>query len=497
MGTLVALEPPHARLRALLESQTGVHISAERAKAAFGAEIAYYLEHHLEGRDADSLALLRDGCAAALHEALGEPSIERAVVRQAMLDSIVFDAYADAARALHALRAGGLRLVVCSNWDCSLPEALAQAGLYHLVDAIITSAVVGAAKPDERIFEAALDAAGCSAGEAVHVGDSLDADVAGALTAGVAAVLIDRDGTRGPPPPGTPGRAHPRRARGGTGGGRSYAGSPMIQGYRMAGPPPHGEPPAAPPSGERKWPVWLGFAALAGAFIAQFFVQIVALVASGADKLDDMPEGLTLAVQALATLIFVGAALGSAALIKPLKPGQFGLRPTRPWLALGWSIVAMGVFYMSVLLYAALVTSPDQTTADDLGADKSQAALIAVGFLVVVHVADRRGDLLPRALLRRAALAAAGRPGGDHRGLRVRHPARGHGRRRDPAARDPRRAAVPAVREDRLPVSMYCCARLQQCDRLYRPDRRPAGRRRRDGRRGDPRVPPRAPVRVA
>ena len=65
----------------------------------------------------------------------------------------------------------------------------------------------------------------------------------------------------------------------------------MIQGYRMAGPPPHGEPPAAPPSGERKWPVWLGFAALAGAFIAQFFVQIVALVASGADKLDDMPEG--------------------------------------------------------------------------------------------------------------------------------------------------------------------------------------------------------------
>ena len=204
MGTLVALEPPHARLRALLESQTGVHISAERAKAAFRAEIAYYLEHHLEGRDADSLALLRDGCAAALHEALGEPSIERAVVRQAMLDSIVFDAYADAARALHALRAGGLRLVVCSNWDCSLPEALAQAGLYHLVDAIVTSAVVGAAKPDARIFEAALDAAGCSAGEAVHVGDSLDADVAGALTAGVAAVLIDRDGTRGPPPPGTP-----------------------------------------------------------------------------------------------------------------------------------------------------------------------------------------------------------------------------------------------------------------------------------------------------
>src|SRR4051794_7898400 len=183
MGTLVTIEPPHARLRALLESRTGVHISADRAKAGFRAEIAYYLAHSVEGRDQESLARLRDECAAVLHEALGEPAIDLGVLRQAMLDAIVFDAYADAARALHALRAGGLRLVVCSNWDCSLPEALAQAGLFHLVDAIVASAVVGAAKPDERIFRAALDAAGCDASEAVHVGDSIDADVAGALTA--------------------------------------------------------------------------------------------------------------------------------------------------------------------------------------------------------------------------------------------------------------------------------------------------------------------------
>jgi membrane protease YdiL (CAAX protease family) len=158
----------------------------------------------------------------------------------------------------------------------------------------------------------------------------------------------------------------------------------MIQGYRMAGPPPHGEPPAASPPGERKWPVWLGFATLFGAFLAQFLVQIVFLVATGAQKLDAMPEGAKLALQAIATLIFVGAAVVAAALIKPVKPAQFGLRPTRPWPALGWSLAAMGVFYVSLVLYASLVTSPDQTTADDLGANKSQLALIAVGFLVAV-----------------------------------------------------------------------------------------------------------------
>jgi putative hydrolase of the HAD superfamily len=203
MGTLVALEPPHERLRATLHDQAGVEVSRRVAKDAFKAEIGHYLAHHLEGRDAESLDRLRDDCAAVLQEALGEPAgaLDPGVVKQAMLDAIHFDAYADAAPALHALRAGGLRLVVASNWDCSLPEVLAQAGLLHLVDAVVPSAVAGAAKPDARLFEAALEAAGCRAAEAIHVGDSLENDVAGATAAGIAALLLVRGGDA---PPGVP-----------------------------------------------------------------------------------------------------------------------------------------------------------------------------------------------------------------------------------------------------------------------------------------------------
>src|SRR5688500_11769721 len=133
LGTLVALEPPHARLRATLYREAGVDVSAARAAAAFRAEIAYYLEHHLEGRDDASLDRLRDDCAAALYDALEEPSLDRALVRRAMLESIRFDAFADATPALQALRAGGLTVVVASNWDCSLPQVLADARLLHLV----------------------------------------------------------------------------------------------------------------------------------------------------------------------------------------------------------------------------------------------------------------------------------------------------------------------------------------------------------------------------
>ena len=72
LGTLVELQPPAPRLRALL-AEEGHQISDEQAEAGFAAEIAYYLAHHLEGRDAASLDELRARCAGVLQEALGLP----------------------------------------------------------------------------------------------------------------------------------------------------------------------------------------------------------------------------------------------------------------------------------------------------------------------------------------------------------------------------------------------------------------------------------------
>ncbi|MFL6113488.1 MAG: HAD-IA family hydrolase, partial [Catenulispora sp.] len=76
----------------------------------------------------------------------------------------------------------------------SLPEVLDGVGLLDLVDGVVASAVVGAAKPDGRIFAAALETAGCAAHEAVHVGDSTANDVEGARAAGIEALLLDRGG---------------------------------------------------------------------------------------------------------------------------------------------------------------------------------------------------------------------------------------------------------------------------------------------------------------
>ena len=48
------------------------------------------------------------------------------------------------------------------------------------------------------MFEQALRLAGAAAGEAVHVGDSVEEDVDGARAAGIDAVLVRRDGSPGP-----------------------------------------------------------------------------------------------------------------------------------------------------------------------------------------------------------------------------------------------------------------------------------------------------------
>jgi putative hydrolase of the HAD superfamily len=196
MGTLVALEPPWQPLAAELRLRHGLTVTPQEAERAMRAEISFYRAHHHEARDERALATLRERCAYALYAAL--PSqIARAVtpteLLPTMLASLRFTAYPDAAPALTALRALGLKLVAVSNWDISLKGVLAETGLGGLLDGIVTSAQAGHPKPATAVFEMALTLAGVGPGEAVHVGDSLEHDVLGARAAGVTPVLIRRE----------------------------------------------------------------------------------------------------------------------------------------------------------------------------------------------------------------------------------------------------------------------------------------------------------------
>ena len=82
--------------------------------------------------------------------------------------------------------------MVASNWDVSLHGVLRALELKPLLDGILTSAEAGARKPAPAMFEQALALAGARSDDAIHVGDSLDEDVAGGRAAGLEPVLVRR-----------------------------------------------------------------------------------------------------------------------------------------------------------------------------------------------------------------------------------------------------------------------------------------------------------------
>ena len=88
----------------------------------------------------------------------------------------------------------GLSQGIISDWGTDLVPILHAHEITQHLDFVIASAAVGAAKPHPDIFRYALVRARLQPHEVLYVGDSYISDVLGARTAGIAAVLIDREG---------------------------------------------------------------------------------------------------------------------------------------------------------------------------------------------------------------------------------------------------------------------------------------------------------------
>ena len=71
---------------------------------------------------------------------------------------------------------------------------LRRLGISDYFDFFAVSEEVGAAKPDRRIFEVALDRGKVNADEAVYIADSWEIDIVGSLNAGIRPVWLNRKG---------------------------------------------------------------------------------------------------------------------------------------------------------------------------------------------------------------------------------------------------------------------------------------------------------------
>jgi putative hydrolase of the HAD superfamily len=102
-----------------------------------------------------------------------------------------FELYDDVEPVLRALVARGFIVGAISNSHRSLDAFCEHFSLNGLIHATVSSFEHGYLKPHRSIFDEALARAGATAATSVMVGDSVKADVCGALAAGMGAVLHD------------------------------------------------------------------------------------------------------------------------------------------------------------------------------------------------------------------------------------------------------------------------------------------------------------------
>lgn len=178
---------------------------ASDARARWWNEGVDGIEHLEQSQSrAHYVAWQRERLLAMLAETDVHPGEYELIVEKlrAGFSQRVLEAYPEVPDVLRDLRARGLRLAICSNWDWDLVEAVAEVGLSDLVDVQVSSAWAGARKPHPRIFHHTLDEVGVPAHDVLFVGDTWGPDVEGPRAVGMTPAYLVRDGHW--PDPGRP-----------------------------------------------------------------------------------------------------------------------------------------------------------------------------------------------------------------------------------------------------------------------------------------------------
>lgn len=197
--TVMRPNPSWEHIYAMALEEHGVEVSLDELRDALRA--AYHhggwgLEDGFEPTEETSYRRTVEMDQAAIAELGIGPMPDAFFRRLSELFLLVgtWHIFPDVLPALDELKARGLRLAAVSNWVWQLPELLHSLRLVSHFDTLAVSARVGFEKPHPEIFRYALEHTHVQPDEVIHVGDHLDADVAGARGVGIEAVLIDRRG---------------------------------------------------------------------------------------------------------------------------------------------------------------------------------------------------------------------------------------------------------------------------------------------------------------
>jgi putative hydrolase of the HAD superfamily len=200
-NTLVRFWPPLDQIQQAACRELGLNVTEDGINRGYSVADVYFNREN----EVKPLALRSEDERLAFFARYEQIVLEHAEVpvtlhlagqiwRLAMSVPKDFTPFDEVIESLARLQQQGYRLGVLSNLRRDMGQLCQRLGLAPYLDFCISSAEVGAEKPAPAIFKAALERAGVSAAEALHVGDQHRSDVLGARNAGLHAVLIDRGG---------------------------------------------------------------------------------------------------------------------------------------------------------------------------------------------------------------------------------------------------------------------------------------------------------------
>lgn len=201
-GTLMYEREPARAVNARADEALTLYLREQGMElnlSTFPMEFRRRLDQYFKQRESDLLEttytfVLRDVLADKGYEDLADDLVRNALDQLFAITQTNWVLEDDALSTLQKLEKDGYRLGLISNAgdDRDVQQLTEKFGIRSFFDFVITSAACGYRKPHPRIFEMALSNWYFLSTEAVMVGDNLDADIAGAKSAGLYAIWLTR-----------------------------------------------------------------------------------------------------------------------------------------------------------------------------------------------------------------------------------------------------------------------------------------------------------------
>ena len=199
--TLARYDPPREKLHSQLLHEFGIEVSPSDLMPALMVADRYFFTESARfspnKRSPEAQAELYLHYTDIMLNEVGV-KVDKVLITQMLQEwprvfsGAKFTLFDDVLPTLKILKERRLTLGLLTNATKEAISIYRTLGLESHLDFVVTSEEAGVDKPGPEIFLTALEKAGVTASEAVHVGDQYDLDVAGARGVGISPILIDR-----------------------------------------------------------------------------------------------------------------------------------------------------------------------------------------------------------------------------------------------------------------------------------------------------------------